>query len=172
MVKLHLGADDQTAQWDALDAAGFSCALPGVIHYDVLREDPRMHTLIQGLLEEHRVSRLIDGGMVDNLPCKAAWRAVHKGAIGTRNAFILGLNGFATKLSQPMWLPLSRLAELNVRGNRPYAHLVHDFKRTLSPLALVPSLQDLSFALEEGRKQLTPEVPYLTRMLAPLPRLG
>jgi hypothetical protein len=110
--------------------------------------------------------------MVDNLPCKAAWRAVHKGQIGTRNAFILGLNGFATKLSQPLWLPLSRLAEANVGHNRQFAHLVHDFKRTLSPLALVPSLQDLSVALDLGRKQLTPEVPFLTRMLAPLPRLG
>jgi predicted acylesterase/phospholipase RssA len=172
MVKLHLGADPQTAEWDALDAAGFSCALPGVIHYDVLREDPRMHGLISGLLEEHRVSRLIDGGMVDNLPAKAAWRAVHKGQIGTRNAFILALNGFAMKMSQPMWLPLSRLAELNVAGNRPYAHLVHDFKRTLSPLSLVPSLQDLAVAVDDGRKQLTPEVPLLTRILSPLPRLG
>src|SRR5262249_29396660 len=148
MVKLHLGADETTAEWDALDAAGFSCALPGVIHYDVLREDQRMRGLIEDMMETHRVSRLVDGGMVDNLPCKAAWRAVHKGQIGTRNAFILALNGFATKLSQPLWLPLTRLAEANVKGNRPYAHLVHDFTRTLSPLALIPSLQDLTVALE------------------------
>jgi predicted acylesterase/phospholipase RssA len=172
MVKLHLGADQTTGEWDALDAAGFSCALPGVIHYDVLREDARMKGLIEGLMETHRVSRLVDGGMVDNLPCKAAWRAVHRGQIGTRNAFILALNGFATKLSQPLWLPLARLAEANVGANRPFAHLVHDFSKTLSPLALVPSLQDLAVALELGRKQLTPQVPFLTRMLAPLPRLG
>lgn len=171
MVKLHLGADESTGEWDALDAAGFSCALPGVIHYDVLREDTRMRGLIETLMETHRVSRLVDGGMVDNLPCKAAWRAVHRGQVGTRNAFILALNGFATKLSQPLWLPLARLAEANVSSNRPFAHLVHDFSRTLSPLALVPSLQDLSVALEVGRKQLTPQVPFLTRMLAPLPRL-
>jgi predicted acylesterase/phospholipase RssA len=172
MVKLHLGADDTTSEWDALDAAGFSCALPGVIHYDVLREDARMHGLIEGAMETHRVSRLVDGGMVDNLPAKAAWRAVHRGQIGTRNAFILALNGFATKLSQPLWLPLARLAEANVSSNRPYAHLVHDFTRTLSPLQLVPSLQDLAVALDLGRKQLTAQVPFLTRMLAPLPRIG
>jgi hypothetical protein len=137
----------------------------------VLREDTRMRGLIETLMETHRVSRLVDGGIVDNLPCKAAWRSVHRGQIGTRNAFILGLNGFASKLSQPLWLPLARLAEANVSSNRPFAHLVHDFSRTLSPLALVPSLQDLSVALEVGRKQLTPQVPFLTRMLAPLPRL-
>jgi predicted acylesterase/phospholipase RssA len=171
LVKLHLGADDESRQWDALDAAGFSSALPGVIHYDVLRDDPRMHQAIEGTMETHGVSRFIDGGLVDNLPCKAAWRAVHKGQIGTRNAFILALNGFSMKVTTPLWLPLERLAEVNVRRNRPWAHLVHDFRRTLSPLELVPNVQTLANAMTLGRKQLTPEIPFLTRMLAPLPRL-
>lgn len=171
LVKLHLGADDESLQWDALDAAGFSSALPGVIHYDVLRDDPRMHKEIAGTMETHGVSRFIDGGLVDNLPCKAAWRAVHKGQISTRNAFILALNGFSMKLSTPLWLPLERLAEVNVKKNRPWAHLVHDFKKTLSPLELIPSVGSLANAMDLGRKQLTPEVPFLTRMLAPLPRL-
>ena len=171
LVKMHVGGDDETREWDALDAAGFSSALPGVIHYDVLRDDPRMHRQIEGTMEAHGVSRLIDGGLVDNLPCKAAWRAVHKGQIGTRNAFILALNGFSMKLLTPLWLPLERLAEVNVKKNRPWAHLVHDFSRTLSPLELVPSVETLAHALTLGRKQLTPEIPFLTRMLAPLPRL-
>jgi predicted acylesterase/phospholipase RssA len=171
LVKLHLGADNESRNWDALDAAGFSSALPGVIHYDVLRDDPRMHKEIAGTMETHGVSRFVDGGLVDNLPCKAAWRAVHKGQISTRNAFILALNGFSMKLTTPLWLPLERLAEVNVKKNRPWAHLVHDFKRTLSPLELIPSVEGLANAMAMGRKQLTPEVPFLTRMLAPLPRL-
>ncbi len=120
LVKLHLGADDESRSWDALDAAGFSSALPGVIHYDVLRDDPRMHKEIAGTMETHGVSRFVDGGLVDNLPCKAAWRAVHKGQISTRNAFILALNGFSMKLTTPLWLPLERLAEVNVKKNRPW----------------------------------------------------
>ncbi len=171
LVKLHLGADDESRNWDALDAAGFSSALPGVIHYDVLRDDPRMHKEILGTMENHGVSRFVDGGLVDNLPCKAAWRAVHKGQISTRNAFILALNGFSMKLSTPLWLPLERLAEVNVKKNRAWAHLVHDFKRTLSPLELIPSVDAMANAMALGRKQLIPEVPFLTRMLAPLPRL-
>lgn len=171
LVKLHLGADDATRSWDALDAAGFSSALPGVIHYDVLRDDPRMHREIAGTMETHGVGRFVDGGLVDNLPCKAAWRAVHKGQISTRNAFILALNGFSMKLTTPLWLPLERLAEVNVKRNRPWAHLVHDFKKTLSPLELIPSVEGLANAMALGRKQLVPEVPFLTRMLAPLPRL-
>ncbi|MBI3185750.1 MAG: patatin-like phospholipase family protein [Myxococcales bacterium] len=171
MVKLHLGADEQTREFDALDAVGFSSALPGVIHYDVLRDDARMRGLLDELFEQRSVFRLVDGGLVDNLPAKAAWRAVHKGLIGTRNAFILALNGFAQKLVTPLWLPLQRLAELNVAPNRPYAHLVKDFRRTLSPLELVPSVETLSRAVELGREQLTPDLPFLTRMLAPLPRM-
>ena len=120
---------------------------------------------------DHGIARFIDGGLVDNVPARAAWRAVHKGEIGTRNAFILALNGFSMKLSTPLWLPLERLAEVNVKKNRPWAHLVHDFKRTLSPLELIPSVDGLANAMDLGRKQLTPEVPFLTRMLAPLPRL-
>ena len=70
---------------DALDAAGFSSALPGVIHYDVFRDDPRMHSLLTQYMGDHGIARFIDGGLVDNLPARAAWRAVHKGEIGTRS---------------------------------------------------------------------------------------
>jgi predicted acylesterase/phospholipase RssA len=171
MVKLHLGADDQTAEFDALDAAGFSCALPGVIHYDVLRDDHRMRGLLDDLFAKKGLGSLVDGGLVDNLPAKAAWRAVHKGLVGTRNAFILGLNGFATRFTTPLWLPLQRLAETNVAGNRPYAHLVLDFKKTLSPLELVPNVELTARAIALGRAQLGPHVGFLARMLAPLPPL-
>src|SRR5204862_6028676 len=135
------GADDVTSEFDAVDAVGFSSALPGVIHYDVLRDDPRMRGLLDQLVEEREVLRFVDGGLVDNLPAKAAWRAVHKGRIGTRNAFILALNGFSMKLSTPLWLMLERVAEVNVSRNRPWAHLVHDFPRTLGPLVIVPTVE-------------------------------
>ncbi len=171
MVKLHLGADEETREFDALDAAGFSSALPGIIHYDVLRDDLRMRGLLDQLMEDRGILRLVDGGLVDNVPAKAAWKAVHKGHIGTRNAFILALNGFAPKLTTPLWLPLERFAELTVAENRPYAHLFKDFKKTLSPLELVPSVEMLSRAVEMGRRQLTDDLPFLSRVMAPLPPL-
>jgi predicted acylesterase/phospholipase RssA len=171
MVRLHLGVDEQTASFDALDAVGFSCALPGVIHYDVMRDDARMHGLLGDLLSTKRIARLVDGGLVDNLPAKTAWRAVHRGRIGTRNAFILAMNGFAPRLSTPLWLPLQRLAAINVEANRPYAHLVLDFKRTLSPLELLPSVELLMRAVALGRAQLSAELGFLARMMAPLPPL-
>jgi len=172
MVHLVLGEDEGTADFDALDAAGFSSALPGVIHYDIPRESERMASLLDGLFESRGLLRLVDGGLTDNLPAKAAWRAVHGGRIGTRNAFVLALNGFAPKLTTPLWLPLQRLAALTVDPNRPYAHLVKDFKRTLSPLDLVPSVDLVGQAMELGRRQIQDEMPFICRMLAPLPHVA
>lgn len=171
MRQVDLGFDKGTEDFDAVDAVGFSSSLPGVIHYDVLREDPRMHEMLGDLFQTRGLFRLIDGGLVNNMPAKTAWRAVHKGFIGTRNAFILGLNGFAPKLSTPLWLPLQRLAAMNVMPNRPYAHLVKDFKRTLSPFDVVPSVEEVTQAVELGRRQIQGDVPFLTRMLTPLPPL-
>ena len=131
-----------------------------------------MHDVLGGLMESRRISRFIDGGLVDNVPSKAAWRAVHKGHIQTRNAFILALNGFSPRLSTPLWLPIEHLAEMNVSRSRPYAHLTHDFRRTLGALTVVPDVEQLLEAISWGRKQLIGEVPFLTRMLAPLPRIG
>lgn len=172
LTRVTLGADEGTEGFDAVDAAGFSSSLPGIIHYDVLREDVRMHELLKGVLGAKKIFRLVDGGLVDNVPAKAAWRAVHSGTIGTRNTFILALNGFATKLSTPLWIPLQRIAELNVARSRPWAHLTHDFKRTLNALSVVPRVDELLNAVEWGRQQLAPQLPFITRMLTPLPRLG
>lgn len=172
MVKVHLGADDESAEFDALDAAGFSSAVPGVIHYDVLRDDPRMHRLISGIMEARGISRFIDGGLVDNVSAKAAWRAVHKGQIGTRNAFILALNGFSMKFMPPIWLPLERLAEINVARNRPWAHLLHDFRKTLGPLVIVPTVEQLLEAVRIGREALAWDMPLLARLLSPIPLIA
>lgn len=169
--RVHLGADADTREFDALDAAGFSSALPGVIHYDVFRDDPRMHALITQYMGDHGIARFIDGGLVDNLPARAAWRAVHKGAIGTRNAFILALNGFSMKWTTPLWLPLERLAEVNVARNRPWAHHVHDFKKTLGPLVIVPTVEQLLEAVRVGREALAWDMQVISRVMAPLPRL-
>jgi predicted acylesterase/phospholipase RssA len=171
MRRLTLGKEPGTEDFDVVDAAGFSCALPGVIHYDVLRDDARMRGVLDGLFERRGVARLVDGGLTDNLPARAAWRAVHGGRIGTRNVFILGLDGFAPRLTTPLWLPLQRLAAMTVAANLPYAHLVKHFRRTLSPLELVPSVELAGQAMTYGREQMRDELPLLLRMLEPLPPL-
>ncbi len=172
LTRVHLGADPGTEQFDALDAAGFSSALPGIIHYDVFRDDPRMHALLSQYMGDHGIARFIDGGLVDNMPARAAWHAVHTGAIGTRNAFILALNGFSMKLTTPLWLALERVAEVNVSRNRPWAHLVHDFRRTLGPLVIVPTVEELLDAVQIGRKALAWDMQVVSRVMSPLPQLA
>ena len=170
--RIYLGADDGTRAFDAIDAVGFSSALPGVIHYDVLRDDERMHRLLGGLFERHDLFRLVDGGLVDNLPARAAWATVQRGAIGARNAFVLALEGFGPKLTQPLWFGLEQLAAQNVARNRPF--IDHHSSRTsdvLSPLEVVPSPRALQRAIQEGKAELHQDMPFIARMCRPFPPL-
>jgi predicted acylesterase/phospholipase RssA len=170
--RIYLGADDETREFDAIDAAGFSSALPGVIHYDVVRDDERMHALLRALLERHDLFRLVDGGLVDNLPARAAWGAVQRGAVGTRNAFVLALEGFGPKLTQPLWFGLEQLAAQNVARNKPFIHLHKSFQRVLSPLEVVPDQAALQRAIQSGKAELHPDMPFVARMCRPFPALA
>ncbi len=170
--RIYLGAEDDTREFDAIDAAGFSSALPGVIHYDVVRDDERMHALLRALLERHDVFRLVDGGLVDNLPAKAAWGAVQRGVVGGRNAFVLALEGFGPKLSQPLWFGLEQLAAQNVARNKPFIHLHKSFQRVLSPLEVVPDEAALQRAIQAGKAELHPDMPFIARMCRPFSALA
>jgi predicted acylesterase/phospholipase RssA len=167
LARIYLGADEETRAFDAIDAVGFSSALPGVIHYDVLRDDERMHRLLGGLFERHDLFRLVDGGLVDNLPARAAWGAVQRGAVGTRNAFVLALEGFGPKLTQPLWYGLEQLAAQNVARNLPFVHQLRSFQRVLSPAEIVPSARALARAVRDGKSELHPDMPFVARMCRP-----
>ncbi len=170
--RVYLGADEGTAGFDAIDAVGFSSALPGVIHYDVLRDDPRMHALLADLFARRELFRLVDGGLVDNLPARTAWGLSQTGVTGTRNAFVLGLEGFGPKLTQPLWFGLEQLAAQNVARNRGFVHLLRSYQRVLSPIEIVPGARSLSRAIQAGRAELLPDLPLLARMIRPFPPLS
>jgi predicted acylesterase/phospholipase RssA len=169
LAAIHLGADEETKPFDAIDAVGFSSALPGVIHYDVVRDDDRMHHLLRALLARHDVARLVDGGLVDLLPARAAWGVVQEGALGTRNAFVLALEGFGPKLSQPLWYGLEQLAAQNVARNKPFVHHLRSFQRVLSPLEVVPDEAQLQRAIQDGKAELHPDMGLVARMVRPFP---
>ena len=44
-----LGADEETALFDPIDSVGFSPAIPGLLHYDITRDDPAMHPALSSL---------------------------------------------------------------------------------------------------------------------------
>jgi predicted acylesterase/phospholipase RssA len=172
LARIVLGADERTRAFDAIDAVGFSSALPGVIHYDVLRDDERMRALLDALFQREDLFRLVDGGLVDNLPARAAWEEVQRGRIGARNAYVLALEGFAPRLSQPLWYGLQQLAAVNVAWNEPYVNLHLAFQRGLSPADVVPDPADLRRAVNDGKTELHPELPFLAHMVRPFPALA
>ncbi|MFL5413600.1 MAG: patatin-like phospholipase family protein [Myxococcales bacterium] len=172
--KLVFGSTDETRDADAIDAAGFSASVPGVIHYDVVRDDARMKRLLDELLRKHNLLRLCDGGISDNVPVRTAWQHVQRFGLpgsGGRNAVVLALDSFAPRLLTPLWYPLQSIAAPAVARNRPYAHLYKAFRRTLSPLALLPSQRALSGIVARAKEELLGEIPVLQRLCAPIPAL-
>jgi predicted acylesterase/phospholipase RssA len=167
--RIYLGGDDETRSFDAIDAVGFSSALPGVIHYDVLREDDRMHSMLAEVFRRHDLFRLVDGGIADNVPARAAWAKVQEGFLGTRNAFVLAFDAFAPKITQPLWFGLEQLVAQNVTRNRPFIHHHKSFARVLSPVELVPGGRQLQKAIQWGKEEIVPEMPLVARMVRPFP---
>ncbi len=138
----------------------------------MLREDDRMHVLLGELFRKHDLFRLMDGGIGDNVPARAAWRLVQQGALGTRNAFVLAFDAFSPKLSQPMWLGLEQLVQQNVARNRPFIHHHKSFQQVLSPLDLVPSVSHLKRAIQWGKEELVADMPLVARLCRPFPALA
>ena len=130
-----------------------------------------MHLLLAALFERHDLFRLMDGGIADNLPARAAYQAVQEGRLGTRNAFVLAFDGFGPKLSQPLWFTVEQLVAQNVARNRPFIHHQKTFQKVLSPVELLPRPSRLQRAIQWGKEELLPEMPFVARMVRPFPPL-
>ena len=163
------GQSPQTMEADVLDAAGFSSAVPGLIHYDVLRDDPRMKTLLDGLYAEYGITRLGEGGLVDNVPTRPAFAEAMSGRIaeGRRNPFILALDCFPPRPRSLIWYPIQQIAALNVKNSVPYADLYVQLERVLSPAAVVPTVEQLTQAMAWTTEELTPQMPFIKAMCTP-----
>ena len=170
LTAIPLGHEPDTRAFDVIDAVGFSAAVPAILQYDITREDARMHELMRSTLDRYGVDVLADGGLVANLPARAAWEHVQVGHLRTRNAFVLGLDCFAPQLSRNvLFLPLQRVAAVNVARNVPFAQWVHRYRRVLSATTLVPGRAAVDRAFHNGRIELEGLGPFLRKMVEPLP---
>jgi len=169
LVNLVLGDSPATREFDAMDAAGYSSSVPGALHYELGRDAPLETARLRSFFDEHDLWRLTDGGVADNVPARSAWEAVQRGRIGTRNTFILALDGFSPRLASGLWLPLQRVAWENVRRSIPYAHLYVPFRRPPSPIELLPSAARVMHHVENAKRELVDELPFVQRMMEPLP---
>ena len=163
--EIVVGRDELTQDFNAIDAAGFSAAIPGLLHYDMTRDDPHMESTLLQLMERDDVVALVDGGVANNVPVGPAWRQVRQGRIGTRNAYYLAFDCFHPQGGLGhFWLqPLTRVIGLQVALNERYAHQRIEFRPTLSPLHLLPKANDLDKAVRWGRNQITAELPRLEK---------
>jgi predicted acylesterase/phospholipase RssA len=153
--EIVIGADELTASFNAIDAAGFSAAIPGILHYDVTRDDPHMNTILQQLMERENVIALVDGGVANNVPSRTAWRQVQAGKIGTRNCYILAFDCFHPQLTHAWIQPITRVVAYQVALNQRYARKRIQFSPTLSPINLLPSARRLDQAVAWGRHQMS-----------------
>jgi hypothetical protein len=169
LVELALGWSEGTREFDALDAAGFSAAVPGVLHYDVLRDDERMRKLLDDLYASYGITRLGEGGLVSNVPARTGWAASVTGELTVRQPFVLALDCFAPNPRRIAWMPLQQLVRSgNVERDRKYADLYLPLPRTLSPMNVVPAIKDALMATTWGREALEPHMPYVSLMMRPI----
>lgn len=164
------GGDPLTAGCDVVDAAGFSAAIPGVLHYDITEENERMATLLGELAQREQISALVDGGVASNVPAEQAWRRVQAGKLGTRNTFVLAWDCFHPQWDpRHLWLqPITQAVSLQHVRNAPFADWIVRFSPTLSPLDLVPEPERFDRALGWGEDSIEPIMPMLNKILEPV----
>ena len=163
--EIVIGGDTLTRDFNAVDAAGFSAAIPGILHYDVTRDDPHMNTILEELMLREDVVALVDGGVANNVPVRTAWRRVQEGKIGTRNCYYLAFDSFHPQYGAGhVWLQLvTRMVAYQVALNERYAQRRIEFVPTLSPLNLLPPPAALDRAVAWGRSQMSTELPRVQK---------
>jgi predicted acylesterase/phospholipase RssA len=162
-----ISGDDPARDFNVVDAASFSSAIPGVLHYET--SDPRMVPILDDLCDEKDIAALVDGGAASNVPVELAWKRVRDGKLGTRNACYLAFDCFHPQWdSRHLWLaPILQAIQLQMLRNAPYAdHLVR-FQPTLSPINLAPSIAAIDRACEWGRNNVERAIPMTSALLEP-----
>lgn len=175
LAQVVFGRDELTRPFPVIEAVGFSCAVPGLLHYDIFHDDPETLGPLDTIFERDRLSRLCDGGVINNVPSRVAWESVQSGSIGRRNSFILALDVFApvTRGANMIWIPIQQIARPAVQTNKPYADYHKTFRETPSPLQImITSYSKLKMVVEAARDQLQYDQAYIAKATETLPPYG
>ncbi|ARG55557.1 MULTISPECIES: patatin-like phospholipase family protein [Mycobacterium] len=162
-----ISGDDPDRDFDVVDAASFSSAIPGVLHHET--RDHRMVGILDELCAEKDIAAIVDGGAASNVPVELAWKRVRDGKLGTRNACYLAFDCFHPQWdSRHMWLaPITQAVQLQMVRNLPYLDHLVKFQPTLSPINLAPSVAAIDRACEWGRDSVEQAIPVTTALLQP-----
>ena len=163
------GGDPLTAQMRVVYAIGFSCAVPGVLHYE--SDDPDEHGRLDQLMADKDVRALVDGGTASNVAVELAWRRVQDGRLGTRNAVYLAFDCFHPQWDpRHLWLtPITQAVQVQMVRNAPFADWIRRFSPTLGVLDLVPGPEKFARAAQWGRASMEQDLGLIKALLAPTP---
>ena len=170
LTQVVFGKEEGTEDFPIIDAIGFSCAVPGLFHYDVYHDDPETIEPLEALFAKHKLLRLCDGGIINNVPSQVAWDSVQEGTIASRNAFILAADPFApiSTTRNLIWMPIQQIAKQNVGPNKPYADYHKTFLKPPSPLQLlVGQYSRIKAIVRASKAELEADKPYIKQALAP-----
>jgi hypothetical protein len=167
---LLLGSDPATARLAALDAAGFSSAIPALFQCDVPADDARGTAVLEQLFAERRFVGLVDGALSSLVPARYAWEALEAGRIGSRNYLILALDAMAeTRGVNTPLIPLLRTISATADRDRAFWDLHLNFRNAPPFMDLFPSESRLRRAARSGAREFTATAELLRAILAPLP---
>ena len=172
--QLVFGREPGTRQFNTVEAVGFSCAVPGLFCYDVFHDDPTTIQTLDSIVERHRIWRMTDGGVVNNVPARVAWESVMQGNLGTRNVYIFASDVFAPTNSPRNlpFTPIQQIARQNVMPNRAFSDYTKTFQAPPSPLNLSPSQPQLERIVDKARAELDTCAEHVARATSPLPIYG
>lgn len=170
LVPVFLGASPETRQLPALDAAGFSASIPGVLHYDLAPDDAASSEILQQIFDAHELAGLVDGALTSLVPARYAWQAVEEGRIGTTNTLILALDAFSQPRGGNMLLaPLLRAISATSHRDKPFWDLHVAFRQAPPFFEMFPVESRLRRASDRGEREFEPTARLLRALLAPLP---
>ena len=167
---VFFGADSETEELAALDAAGFSAAIPALLHYDLPPEDAASELILNALFQRRDLVALVDGALVSMLPARHAWASIEAGRIGTRHCAIVALDATIPRLTGPNALlaPVQRVIAATAHRDRPFWDVRVAFPDAPGMLELFPERALLDRAIRDGERAFEDTAQLLRLLLAPL----
>jgi predicted acylesterase/phospholipase RssA len=170
LVPLFLGADPETAELAALDAAAFSAAIPALLQADLPSEETRGAEQLAALFDRHHLVGIADGALSSLIPARYTWEAIEEGRLGGRNVAVVALDAMAKPSGTNVLLaPLLRAISATADRDRWFWDLHWNFRRAPPFLDLFPTPARLRRAAESGAREFGPTARVLRALLAPLP---
>jgi predicted acylesterase/phospholipase RssA len=170
LVPLFLGADPDTAELAALDAAALSAAIPALLQVDLPPGEVRGAEVLEAIFRTHALAGVVDGALSSLVPARYTWEAIEAGRLGGRNAVIVALDAMAKPTGTNVLLaPLFRVISATADRDRAFWDLHVNFRRAPPFLDLFPTAARLRRAAEQGGAEFSETARVLRALLAPLP---